>query len=161
MLMVPAARAAVATSERKTLRNMIVLLLNAGVKSFCSLQFIARSFLHVRFLTPADHIGSPNVKGTRMTVERFRCVSSLRFNPEVGVRALWLNLWAFDHWFLHGRCGGSAIMAGPSMCKGRLHIRKSNANPVRGGLNFGSFSRRMVHGRTGNLCVPAQTPGCH
>jgi hypothetical protein len=85
----------------------------------------------------------------------FKYVSSLRVNPEVGVYALWLTLWALIAGFFMASDGGSVIMAGPLLCKGRLHILKSNANPVRGGLNFGSCCWRMVHGRTGKLCVPA------
>jgi hypothetical protein len=52
-----------------------------------------------------------------MGVGRFRYVSSLRFNPEAGVHALWLNLWALIAGFFMAGDRGSAVMAGPSMLK--------------------------------------------
>jgi hypothetical protein len=50
-------------------------------------------------------------------MKRFKYVSSLRFNPEAGVDALWLNLWALIAGFFMASDRGSAFMAGPSLLK--------------------------------------------
>ena len=53
-----------------------------------------------------------------MSVERFKYVSSLRFNPGDGIHALWLNLWALIAGFFMASDRGPAVMAGPSLLKG-------------------------------------------
>jgi hypothetical protein len=53
-----------------------------------------------------------------MAVKRFICISSLRFNSEVGIHALWLNLWALIAGFFMAGDRGPVVMAGPSSLKG-------------------------------------------